>query len=276
MKVSGLKRPREIPLDAFLKSGDALEDDFSPQISDKTTAKSSSALSSSALLPVGGGTVTQHPLSKRQARKARSKARAAGVTGALTGAGALAASAADSAQAEALVVPWAQPHALAEGLWSLFRASTVGGSTSELEYTAPLASAGVAIYSSSLRGATSSIIRAVLPRAAREKALLVRGVDGSAAPALLIVTHSAPRAAQILRDLAPFKTRIGKVFLKDSIDSLRSGPNTSLAVGTPRRIHDAIADGALSLENCAVIILDTVPDLKRLCILTEKGAKEEW
>lgn len=263
-----MKRPRELPL--VKVSADALDDDFSPRISTVKTAKPSSG--APAPPPVDG--VKQHPLSKRQARKARSKARAAGITDAIAGAGA---PAADGAKAEAgLLVPWAPPHALAEGLWSLFRASIVGGSTSELEYTSPLASASVANYSSSLRGATSSIIRAVLSRVAREKAALIRGVDGSAAPALLVVTHSAPRAAQILRDLAPFKTRIGKVFLKDSIDSLRSGPNTALAVGTPRRIHDAIADGALSLENCSVIVLDAVPDLKRLCILTEKGAKEEW
>ena len=175
------------------------------------------------------------------------------------------------------IIPWASPTDLAASLWTLFRASQVGSALTELEYIAPLSGEGVKPYSESLRGGTAGgIVRAVLSRTVREAAGEARGIDNAAAPALVIVTHSAPRAAALLRELSVFKTRIGKIFSSDAAAGLRVGPPISICVGTPHRIRAVISEGALSLEKCRIVLLDAAPDAKKLCLLTERASREEW
>lgn len=292
-------------------SGDALDDDFYSPTSSlpvvvpteaKKSKTSSSSLSSSLSAPLAG-----RFLSKRQARKGRAIARAAGVLPILAeakttttsgvgggggrGSNTTTTTITTTARADApttkfskfdsaasTIIPWASPIDLAASLWALFRASQVGSGLTELEYVTPLNAEGVKPYSESLRGSSAgNIVRAVLSRTVREAAGESRGLENAAAPALLLVTHSAPRAAALLRELSVFKTRIGKIFSSDAAAGLRVGPPISICVGTPHRIRSVLAEGgALSLEKCRIILLDAAPDAKKLCLLTERASREDW
>ena len=209
-------------------SGDALDDDFtiSEDFAAPTPLANPNAKAASTCNKGGGKAAAlghTRPLSKRQARKGRAVARAVGLPlGAGAGAGVIAieggvtlASASASASAApaplkyskfdaaaSTIIPWAPAADLALSLWALFRSSNVGSALSELEFVEPLTSSGVFPYPERLRGAVSGIVRAVLSRAAREAAGESRAQNGAAAPALIIITHSAPRASGLLRELS--------------------------------------------------------------------------
>ena len=302
LSMSAAAEPSRKRARTQVASGDALDDDFtiSEDFAAPTPLANPNAKAASTCNKGGGKAAAlghTRPLSKRQARKGRAVARAVGLPlGAGAGAGVIAieggvtlASASASASAApaplkyskfdaaaSTIIPWAPAADLALSLWALFRSSNVGSALSELEFVEPLTSSGVFPYPERLRGAVSGIVRAVLSRAAREAAGESRAQNGAAAPALIIITHSAPRASGLLRELSVFKTRIGKIFSSDAAAGLRVGPPISICVGTPHRIRSVLADGALSLDKCNVVLIDATLDSKRLCVLTERASREDW
>jgi hypothetical protein len=100
------------------------------------------------------------------------------------------------------------------------------------------------------------------------------------APACIIITHSAQRAASLLGPLAAFKSRIGKAFAKHfSLDEQRtlfqSEPPILLAVATPNRLIKLVESEILSLSHCSTIIFDMKPDVKGFSILDSFATKED-
>jgi hypothetical protein len=126
------------------------------------------------------------------------------------------------------------------------------------------------------------VVRAVLPQCG--KLLGTRGAAAPrprGAPALLVLTHSAPRACELIRALAPFGARVAKLFARhvgvgEAAAALASGPPCALAVGTPHRVAALLDGGHLTLAHCDVLLLDTAPDAKGMSVLTMFGVRETW
>jgi hypothetical protein len=120
-------------------------------------------------------------------------------------------------------------------------------------------------------------IKAALAEGGRWKAVVGWKTAGirlpKAAPAILILTHSAGRAADMLKHLAVFNCRVAKLFAKhmkpeEQRQALQSGPATPLAVGTPHRVLSLADAGALSLESIELVVWDLRPGLKGETALT--------
>jgi hypothetical protein len=175
------------------------------------------------------------------------------------------------------------PADAAAALWAAFTASPQGASLTVLEYGAPLGATHVVSRTcvGGLPGLPAAV-KAVLPKWG---ALL--GTRGAAAPrsrgapALLLLTHSAPRACDLIKALVPLGTRVAKLFARhvseeDAAAALQGGPPVALAVGTPGRVAALLKRGALSLESAVVVAIDAAPDKRGLCLLTEKESRELW
>jgi hypothetical protein len=231
-------------------------------------------------------------LSKRARRKARAAAAAAAAASApAVGAGGGGGGAPPAAAPAPKRLPpgaaaFHESHGAAQAaasLWAAFTGTPQFGALTALEYGSPLGVAHVVsrVAAGGLAGLPAAV-KAVLPKWG---ALL--GTRGAAAPrargspALLLLTHSAPRACDLIKALAPLGARVAKLFarhvpLADAAAALAGGPPVALAVGTPARVAALLERGALSLEQCAVVVLDAAPDRRGLCVLTEKEAREEW
>jgi hypothetical protein len=95
-------------------------------------------------------------------------------------------------------------------------------------------------------------------------------VKGS--PMVVIICQSARRAVQILKDLAPLRTRAAKLFAKhisveQQKEQMESG-SFGFAVGTPHRILTLARDGAVSFEQTRLVVLDTCPNGKNFSVYT--------
>jgi len=80
-------------------------------------------------------------------------------------------------------------------------------------------------------------------------------------PRAVIFCLSARRSVAVLKDLAPMKLRVAKLFPKQgTIDDQAQQMETTefgLAIGTPHRIKELIDRGSLTLKNTQLIGLDT-------------------
>lgn len=135
--------------------------------------------------------------------------------------------------------------AQAAGVWAAFSKSKTGAKLSDEEIAAPLAEGHIAAAGAGAKAVTGTlldmgdlpaVVRAVLPEWKRVfgwKAGAKKRDPG--APALIIVTYSAVRAAAMLKPLSVFSTRIGKLFGKHlSIEDQRAilkGPPITIAIG---------------------------------------------
>lgn len=88
------------------------------------------------------------------------------------------------------------------------------------------------------------------------------------APALLVVAPAALRALELLRELPDFHRAcpVAKLFAKhikiaEQVELLASRP-LCIGVGTPARLAALVADGALSLERVALVVVDCSRDVK--------------
>lgn len=138
--------------------------------------------------------------------------------------------------------------AQAAGVWSAFSRSKTGAKLSDEEVATPLAEghiaaggAGAAAVTGTLldMGDLPAVVRAVLPEWKRVfgwKQGAKKRAPG--APALVIVTYSAVRAAAMLKPLSVFSTRIAKLFGKHlSLEDQRAilrGPPITIAIGACR------------------------------------------
>jgi hypothetical protein len=240
--------------------------------------------------------------SKRQRRKVRARERAAAEAAVAAVSGAAAAvSASGSAPASARSLPGPrsatrgapQPHARmpveaqASLLWALFRASAAGAPLTPLEFVAPLSADGIAACddgAAAITGVASltPLVKRALPGWGRIVGSRSAAVPRRAgAPSVLVITHSAGRAMDLLRALSPFGARVSKLFAKhfsvaEAAAALRvDSPPAPFAVGTPHRVRALLDDGALSVDALALVVLDNEEDAKTMHVLTEKTASEE-
>jgi hypothetical protein len=271
-----MKRPRA-------PAGDDLEATFAVE----------APADAAGLLAEGAAAVYEAPpLSKRQRRKARAAAVAAAATAAAAATSGLDGSPAAAAPSQPLkrlppgaasFTPDLTPSTAAAALWAAFTKSPHGATLTSLEYGAPLGAGNVVVHAcvGALLGLPGGV-KAVLPKWG---ALL--GTRGAAAPrargapALLLLTHSAPRACDLIKALAPLGARVAKLFarhvaLDDAAAALAGGPPVALAVGTPARVAALLERGALSLDSCAVVAVDAAPDKRGLCLLTEQEGRDAW
>jgi hypothetical protein len=244
--------------------------------------------------------------SKRQRRKVRARERAAAEAAAAAVSGAAAAvsasgsaAAAPTAAASSLPGPRSairgapQPHARmpaeaqASLLWALFRASAAGAPLTPLEFVTPLSADGIAACddgAAAITGVASltPLVKRALPGWGRIVGSRSAAVPRRAgAPSVLVITHSAGRAMDLLRALSPFGARVSKLFAKhfsvaEAAAALRTdSPPAPFAVGTPHRIRALLDDGALSVDALALVVIDNEEDAKTMHVLTEKTASEE-
>ena len=91
-------------------------------------------------------------------------------------------------------------------------------------------------------------------------------------PRAVIFCLSARRSVAILKDLAPMRLRIAKLFPKQGTigDQARQLENTefSLAVGTPHRIKELIDRKSMTLKNTQLLGLDTFLNSKNQSVYT--------
>mgnify|MGYP006089932373 FL=1 len=90
-------------------------------------------------------------------------------------------------------------------------------------------------------------------------------------PRAIILCLSARRCVAVLKDLAPLKLKILKLFPKNgSVSQHGQQLQTAcaIAVGTPQRITDLISKGYLSLTNTQLIGLDTFQNQKSFSVYT--------
>ena len=180
----------------------------------------------------------------------------------------------------------------AAAVWSAFAATKVGARLTDAEVAAPLSAAhfSTAAMPAAAAGPGDAEF-ADLP--ARLRALLgadwrqhlVWGGPKAApippgAPAVIIVTLSAARAAQMLKPLAAFHGRVAKLFGKHftvaaAAASLRGAP-VALAVGTPHRLSALLAAGALSLARARLVVLDARRDVKGFSLLDHPNLKDDF
>jgi hypothetical protein len=172
----------------------------------------------------------------------------------------------------------------AAALWSAFRASPSGKALTPLEYSTELREGHVVRHG--LGGAPpsptlSDVVKVVLPHWGKLLGTRTAAAPRPrASPALLLLTHSAPRACELIKQLTPFNTRVAKLFarhlsLQEAAAALQAGPPCVLAVGTPHRVAALLEAGHLSLAHCTTVLLDTAPDVKGMSVLTMFGVRDE-
>mmetsp|Transcript_9737 Transcript_9737/g.21028 ORF Transcript_9737/g.21028 Transcript_9737/m.21028 type:complete len:279 (-) Transcript_9737:67-903(-) len=91
-------------------------------------------------------------------------------------------------------------------------------------------------------------------------------------PRALIFCLSARRSVAVLKDLAPMKLRVAKLFPKQGTigEQARQLENTEfgVAVGTPHRIKELIDRGSLTLKNTQLLGFDTFLNPKHQSVCT--------
>jgi len=91
-------------------------------------------------------------------------------------------------------------------------------------------------------------------------------------PRAVILCLSARRCVAVLKDLAPLKLRVAKLFPKGGTidEQARQLESTvcGIAVGTPHRIKELIDRGSLSLKNTQLFGLDTFENPKSFSVYT--------
>ena len=94
----------------------------------------------------------------------------------------------------------------------------------------------------------------------------------ASSPRVLILSISARRAVAILKELAPLKIQIAKLFPKQGScqEQARqlSETNFCVAVGTPQRINELLQRDALRLSQTQLVLLDTFQNDKRFSVYT--------
>jgi U3-containing 90S pre-ribosomal complex subunit len=97
-------------------------------------------------------------------------------------------------------------------------------------------------------------------------------------PKLLILSISATRCTEVLKQLNSLNARIAKLFAKHlSVDEQKEILKQSIAfaVGTPARVMQLIQLGCLNLDG-TVVMIDLTPDSKKFNILTSFDASEDF
>ena len=93
-------------------------------------------------------------------------------------------------------------------------------------------------------------------------------------PMVLIVCQSARRAVSILKELAPSKIRVAKLFAKhmtiEEQETLLQGSTFGIGVGTPHRLLTLARGNSaqLSLQRTQLVILDTHVNPKNFAVYT--------
>ena len=91
-------------------------------------------------------------------------------------------------------------------------------------------------------------------------------------PRAIIVCISARRCVEVLKDLAPLKLRVAKLFPKQGTigEQSRQLETTvcGIAVGTPHRVKELIDKGSLNLKNTQLLGLDTFQNPKNFSVYT--------
>jgi hypothetical protein len=91
-------------------------------------------------------------------------------------------------------------------------------------------------------------------------------------PKVVIFCLSARRSVAILKDLAPMRLRVAKLFPKQGTigEQARQLETTefALAVGTPHRIKELVERGSLTLKNTQLLGLDTFLNPKNQSVYT--------
>lgn len=110
---------------------------------------------------------------------------------------------------------------------------------------------------------------------------LERGNVGPGNPALLVISLSALRSLELLRELRPLteECHAVKLFAKhmkieEQVSFLKNRVN--VACGTPNRIKKLIDMEALGLSRLAVIVLDMHTDVKGYSLFTLPQVREEF
>jgi hypothetical protein len=91
-------------------------------------------------------------------------------------------------------------------------------------------------------------------------------------PRAVIVCISARRCVEVLKDLAPLKLRVAKLFPKQGTIGEQSKQLETtvcgIAVGTPHRVKELIEKGSLNLKNTQLLGLDTFQNPKNFSVYT--------
>jgi len=94
----------------------------------------------------------------------------------------------------------------------------------------------------------------------------------ASSPRVLILSISARRAVAILKELAPFKIQIAKLFPKQGTcqEQARQLAETNfcVAVGTPQRLNELLQRDALRLSQTQLVLLDTFQNDKQFSVYT--------
>lgn len=98
------------------------------------------------------------------------------------------------------------------------------------------------------------------------------GKNIQSSPRIVILCLSARRAVSILKELAPLRMRIAKLFPKqgtcqEQAQQLATN-DYAVAVGTPQRLEDLLHQGALSLAATQLVMLDTFQNGKNFSVYT--------
>jgi hypothetical protein len=99
----------------------------------------------------------------------------------------------------------------------------------------------------------------------------------------LVITSSAVRACDIIKRFVPHidpKRKCAKLFSKhmkieDQVQFLKT-QDCHFGVGTPSRIMQLFANGALSVSSIASIIIDVKPDPKSFSVLTQLDTQKDF
>ncbi|RLN86934.1 hypothetical protein BBJ28_00010511 [Nothophytophthora sp. Chile5] len=116
-----------------------------------------------------------------------------------------------------------------------------------------------------------------MPKWKREFAGKGKRLDKS--PYFLVLCSSALRCVEVLKHVASFKCRVGKLFAKHMKVS-EQGEQLSriffpIAVGTPARVKKLLETDALSLKHTTHVIFDMEKDKKQLTIMELKDTATE-
>ena len=94
----------------------------------------------------------------------------------------------------------------------------------------------------------------------------------SSSPRVLILSISARRAVAILKELAPLKIQIAKLFPKQGSCQEQARQlaesNFCVAVGTPQRLSELLQRDALRLNQTQLVLLDTFQNDKQFSVYT--------
>lgn len=260
--------------------GDDLDDDLDNAAGASNPAGPAVSSSSAAADPAAAATKSEAKRAKKKKQLAKLKEKKA----------AEAAAARSGAMSLSSALMSEDGATQAGAFWRAFSTSGAAKSLTELELAQELQAHHVAAIPTSLRATDARsdsdlvpAVKACLPGWKQVFGYLPSPHSGprpKGSPAVLIVCPSARRAADLLKPLAAFKTRIGKCFAKhlkehEQVAMLQTGPPITIAVGTPHRLNRLCDIGALSLSSCALVLFDCHPDQKGYSILDAFATKED-